>query len=207
LFDDDEGNEGDDFLLSKTMADETNAAKPGRWEESKAKAFLRAEIISGAIRPDMKPKAVFNMHPEEYGKWRYVNWSSNLTTLRKAIARDRDRMQKDAISYGKTVQIVREKYPRSTQTVWHLSPAARLLKQDVDDGKNAAMKPKELYESRPEYQTFSLAVFRKHIYQEVDSRPKHAIRFEKKKKKWLYPELHADHPRLRSNDNGTENAT
>ena len=44
----------------------------------------------------------------------------------------------------------------------------------------------------------NLDVFRKHIYQEVDSRPKRAIRFEKKKATFKYPELHKNHPRLQS---------
>jgi len=36
---------------------------------------------------------------------------------------------------------------------------------------------------------FELEKFGKHIYQEIDSRPKREMRFQKKKKAWLYPEL------------------
>ena len=64
------------------------------------------------------------------------------------------------------------------------------------------MSPRDLYLSRREYYGyFELKVFRKHVYQEVDSRPKRAIRFEKKKKAWLYPELYMDHPRLWNENN------
>ena len=46
-----------------------------------------------------------------------------------------------------------------------------------------------------------MAVHR-YIYPEVDSRPKRTMRFLKKKKKWKYPELHKDHPRLQDGFTG-----
>ena len=72
------------------------------------------------------------------------------------------------------------------------------LLEDVDNGQHKIMKPSQMYKTRPEYyEKFELDEFRNHIYQEQDdSHPKREIRFEYKKKKWLYPELHADHPRL-----------
>jgi hypothetical protein len=177
------------------------AAKPARtevetWGNSASKALLRAGIISGEIPADRLPKAVFNMNPEVHGKWKYINWANNLRTLRNAIQRDRSRMQRDAIAYGQTLQIVRARFAPTTP-LWHLSDCPTLLAKDVDEGKHKQMKPKDLHKSRPQYMVFSLQVFRKHIYQEVDCRPKRVIRFEKKKKGWLYPELHTGHPRLR----------
>ena len=149
------------------------------------------------ITPEMSPRAVFDLHPEEHSKWNYKNSSSNLRTLRAAIDRDRGRMQRDAIAYGHDLESVKALRAPTDKTPWHRSPAFRLLKQDMDDGKHKQMKPKDLYESQPEYHTnFTLEEFRKHIYQEIDSRPKRDIRFERKKKAWLYPELHKDHPRL-----------
>jgi len=172
-----------------------------KWAESKSKALLRSELLSGTITPEMKPRDVFALHPEEHGKWNYGNWSTNLRTLRAAIDRDRGRMQRDVISYGHDLATVKALRAPTDKTPWHRSPAFRLLKQDIDDGKHKQMKPKELYESRPEYHTdFTLEEFRKHIYQENDSRPKRKIRFERKKKTWLYPELHKDHPRLQEED-------
>jgi hypothetical protein len=43
------------------------------------------------------------------------------------------------------------------------------------------MQPMKLRTTRPEFMAFSLKVFRKHIYQEVDSRAKRLYRFAKKK--------------------------
>jgi hypothetical protein len=44
------------------------------------------------------------------------------------------------------------------------------------------MTPSELRASRDEYKAFDKDVFRNHIYQEADSRPKRAWRFAKKNK-------------------------
>lgn len=175
--------------------------KPEKWGTSESKALLRSGILSGAITSRMKPKEVYDMNPRIHGAWTYINWSNNLRNLRLAIVRDRGRMARDAIAYGQTFPIARAILPQSTadRPVWHLTAAPQLLKQDIDDNKHKQMPPRELHQTRPEYQLFPLSQFRKHIYQEADSRPKKAIRFEKKKQKWLYPELHVDHPRLRDN--------
>ena len=91
-------------------------------------------------------------------------------------------MQWDVLSYGHDIAIIQAQRSEPADAAWHRSPAYRLLKQDIDDRKNEQLAPKELWMSRPEYQAFDLQCFRKHIYQEVDSRPKRAIRFEKKRK-------------------------
>lgn len=65
----------------------------------------------------------------------------------------------------------------------------------------AKVMDEDSFLSRPEYQAFSLFRFRKHIYQEIDARPKRAARFERKKKKWRYPKHHEGHPRLQQNNN------
>jgi hypothetical protein len=167
------------------------------WADGQSKALLRSGILSGEITPQMKPQEIWNLHPEVHGAWGYANWSNNLRTLRSAIERDRSRMQQDALAYGQTIAIV-SALPRSNEPVWSLSAAPALLKKDVDDNKHKELKPKELWQSRQEYQEFSLEEFRPHIYQEVDCRPKREIRFQRKKSTWQYPEVHTDHPRLRN---------
>ena len=168
------------------------------WANSKSKAILRGGILSGEITPDMKPRAVFNLNPEEHGKWNYRNWSSSLSRLRKAVAKDQDRMLKDCIAYGHDLAWVKSNRTDS-KIPWHRSEAHQLLKKDVDDDKDVGVTPSKLYALREEYyNAFDLNCFRKHLYQERDSRPKRAIRFEKKKSAWKYPEVHKDHPRLQN---------
>ena len=52
---------------------------------------------------------------------------------------------------------------------WDQHVAKKLLKKDVTAEKYKEMNPKELRESRKEYQDFTPAVFRKHIHQEIYS--------------------------------------
>jgi hypothetical protein len=49
---------------------------------------------------------------------------------------------------------------------WHGSAAQKLLKETVEAGEHKGVKPKKLWQSRPEYQVYSLDTFRDHIYQE-----------------------------------------
>ena len=137
-------------------------------------------------------------HPEEHSKWEYTNWTNNLRNLRHAIEKDNKRMHDDMLSYGHDLAIVnalRAANPNQKPR-WRGSEAAKRLKEDVDKGKHLEMKHSTLHQTRPEYLVFDLDVFRKHIYQEIDSRPKRAYCFEKKKKAWKYPELHKEHPDL-----------
>jgi hypothetical protein len=188
---------------TSAMATEAPPKKKESWPNSESKALLRSGILSGLITPTMLPKQVYNMNPEVHKAWKYTNWCANLRSLQKAVGRDRGRMLDDVKSFAKDLAIVRQaQLSNPPKKPWHLSDACRLLKDDVSEGRDKTVKPMELYYSRPEYhEHFSLEVFRKHIYQERDSRPKRAFRFEKKKKRWNYPELHQDHPRMRNGSN------
>ena len=70
------------------------------WEKSKSKEILQHDLLNNTIKPEMKPKQVFEMHPEEHGKWEYANWTNNLRNLRAAYNRDNGRMVQDCLSYG-----------------------------------------------------------------------------------------------------------
>jgi len=166
-----------------------------KFEQSASKALIRADILRRKITEDTDPVIVYNSNVE-HQKWKYDNWKACLNRLIASVNRDRDRMLQDVIAYGHDLAIV--KVERPLIEVWHRSAAYQLLKKDVDDELYKILTPKQMWLKRPEYQAFALDVFRKHIYQEVDSRKKRAIRFEKKKKSWMYPELHQDHPQLAS---------
>lgn len=158
--------------------------------------------MDGSIPPTMTPEAVRQVEPHrvEHEKWPLKNWKSNLANLRSAISRDRMRMARDARDYGHDKKIVMNKRNEAgVPTPWHKTDCPKLLKQDIDAGKHLTMHPRDMYNDpeRPQYRKFELSVFRNHVYQEIDCRPKREMRFERKKKGWKYPELHEDHPRLK----------
>lgn len=152
-------------------------------------------MLRRAITTDTNPKWVWNQSAE-HQKYPYNSWKSNYERMLANIERDRARMMRDTLAYGRDLAKVLSVRTEAKEAAWHRSPARKLLKEDVDSKKHEDMSPMDLWLSREEYQAFDLDCFRKHIYQEVDSRPKRNYRFEKKQAKWNYPELHKGHPRL-----------
>ena len=146
-------------------------AKKKNWGQSASKALLRADILRGLVTASTDFKTLYESH-EEHKKWIYKNWKDGLTRLINAVDRDRGRMQADTLAYGHDLSIVQRGRTEAAEAAWHRSPAFRLLKQDVDNKKHEELTPQQLWESRPEYLAFDLRCFRKHIYQEIDSRPK-----------------------------------
>ena len=173
------------------------------WADSESKKVIRAKLLSGEITATMRPKEIFDMDIEVHRPWKnkYRNWSDNLRRMRKNVERDKQRMIDDCIAYGHDLAIA--KTYRTNRVAWHRSEAFRLLKQDIKDGRDKNMEPEQLYNSRREYREspFDLTEFRKHLYQIRDAEPKRALRFEKKKKAWKYPELHKNHPRNQEESN------
>ena len=60
-------------------------------------------------------------------------------------------------------------YPlaRDTAGFWDGSKAQEQLKEDMSNKYHEQLKPKSLWQSRPEYQEFDLQKFRGHIHQEL----------------------------------------
>ncbi|CAB9512023.1 hypothetical protein SEMRO_514_G158120.1 [Seminavis robusta] len=157
----------------------------GKWESSEAKMLLREGIISGDISAGLGPTAVYEMN-DEYKKFPFHRFQANFYTLRAKIQADYNRVVSDSVAYGHDIALVAElrteNPPRDLgYPNWGTHAAKKLLKADVDQDKQFDLKPSELWETRPEYKEFPLEVFRKHIYQEVDSRVSRAARFSKKK--------------------------
>jgi len=143
-----------------------------KWEKSEAKSVLRAGLLFGEITADMSAKQIFNLNPEIHAKWAgkegknwsetYSNWCNNLRNLRKQVARDQLRAAEDAAAYGHDLGIAQQY--RSDQPVWHREEAAKLIKEDVDEGNHLEMSPKKLWLTREQYyDVFGLEEFRKHV--------------------------------------------
>ena len=204
-------------VVRKNMAENTEEGKdnveerePLDWSKSESKALLRRKLIFDQIPSNLKPKQVFMLDYEVHKAWEekkdYENWSKGLNRLRKQIGRDRGRMLTEVGSFGADLAIVNKMRAQNPNPKprWHGSDAERLLKKDVKEGKHLQLKPRELWLDRNEYRVFSLDEFRPHIYQRADAMGKRKYRFEKKKKAWLYPELHENEPRLQNSDSDSD---
>jgi len=174
----------------KKTQQEKNAAviaaipKPEPWAKSEAKRMLKDDIVTGVVKPFMKPREIFLSRPE-FMEYESTNFTTNLRTLRDGINKDQKRMQKDCEYYGHDrallVDLRQTKPPaKDPAKSWHKSVARTLLKADITAGKHTQMKPSALYMSRREYQMYDPTVFRKHIHQEVDERASRLSRMQKK---------------------------
>ena len=126
------------------------------------------------------------MRPTWYKRYKFNNFKTNLNGLRKRITKDKDRADEDLATYLHDMQIPPSPpmapraaaYPR-----WQDSEAEQLLKSDIEAGTGTSLKPEPLWKSRAEYQSFPLAVFRKHIYQELRAEAETGYWLNKKKEK------------------------
>ena len=166
------------------------------WEKSKSQRNVQKGILEGTILPHTTAKELQRMN-EVHQKWPTAMLQERLEATRKEIERDQHRAKTDAKLYAKDLKFVKELRKATGEKLpWHLSPAAKQLKADMEAGKHNTMKPIDLYRSNPVYfENFPLEQFRKHIYQNRDAEPKRAYRFEKKKAKAKYPVLLEKHPR------------
>ena len=140
--------------------------KPIPWAKSDAKFYLREDVISGIISKNMKAKDVYNMRPQ-YKEYKYENFRNNLLSLRKAVKRDLGRAELDKEYYQHDKHLFRGDSNLNSKA-WHRSDAYNILKEDIKGGRVEGMKPKEIYNSRREYQAFSLKKVRIQIYVEQE---------------------------------------
>ena len=164
-----------------------------KWRNSKARYLLEQDLVSGAIpleSSEMKPCDVY-MQRHEFSSFDYQHFRDRLRELRKNILAQKDR----AISDCEAFIHDRQMYPKPDENHrgdprWEGSEAERLLRLDMDAGLHNIMKPKDLYQTRVEYNNnYPLFVFRKHIYQEEQRRKFLAHYYAKQQKKRIINNL------------------
>ena len=186
--DDDTSSDEDDEI---TELEELAAAalknkkkKGDDWQHSRAKGTLREDIILGRVTAASNPKDVYEMHAS-YKKFPFKNFGPNCKALILVVEKDKARMQHDCEAYGHDLEVVKglrsNEEPGFRLLSWHLSRARVLLKEDMAAGKHQQQQPKDLWLSRPEYQEYSLEVFRKAIHAAIDKVAKLTFRMDKKK--------------------------
>jgi hypothetical protein len=113
---------------------------------------------------------VYESRPE-YATYPVDVFTRRLASLRVVARGQNDRRSSDAAAsmYDRQLQ------PSATHNSngvprWEGSEAERWLKDDITNALHTQMAPKTLYNTRAEYQLFTLETFRGHIYQEIKRR-------------------------------------
>lgn len=84
----------------------------------------------------------------------------------KAIEKEKAASARDEEAFANDIAIVgRPTTTKKGGPIWVNSPAAKLLKEDIENGLNKNVAPKSLRITREEYQEFEEAEFRDRIYQ------------------------------------------
>ena len=94
-----------------------------------------------------------------------------MSALRTDAKTQNNRRNFDSQAYAHDRQL----FPHPTQSKngtprWKGSEAEQLLKLDITANLYAQHTPQEMYQSRRQYQQFTLKVFRGHIHQEIKRR-------------------------------------
>jgi hypothetical protein len=88
----------------QTSAAKKKSNKKGdTWINSKAKELLRNNIIAGKVTNKSQPETV-----QEYTKWPYKNFKTNLKNLLQAVTLDYRRMAEDCDAYGDDIALLLE---------------------------------------------------------------------------------------------------
>ena len=108
----------------------------------------------------------YNQFPD-FKLYPFLTFSTNLKTLQKAVEKRKKLVKQEEEEFHKQ-QLA---FPRNEMTsrgelYWDTHPANFLLQEDVKNGVDETLTPQELRKTRKEYQEFTPATFRKHIYQE-----------------------------------------
>ena len=142
---------------------------PEPWDKSQAMEYAKSLLLQDSdgtyqamsLKSFSKLSPLFEQYPLEYLK-RY------LENFRKKMAKNKEIVDFDEACLRHDRLIIPLKMTtKSGAARWDRHVAKKLLKEDITAKKHKEMNPKELRESRNEYQAFTPKVFRKHIHQEV----------------------------------------
>jgi hypothetical protein len=178
-------------------ADDNNGANKTTdpWREHPLRAFLEAELANYNIPVDvdeMGPKEVWQTYCNREdtahlfeGMVFGAAFKRRLASLRATMGASLNRAAMDQMAFDTH----RRNFPYQTfddagKRNWYGSAAEELLEEDLADGLYPTMKPAQLYALRPEYQEFSLDVFRGHIHQSIGTaKYYHTLKFRDEAKK------------------------
>ena len=147
---------------------------PALWIKSKAKEILKKDLIDGIVNDSMVARDVYMMH-EEYKEYDFKKFQNNFRSLKKVIKKHVGRAQVDHACLERDLEVhCRPDLTSAGFPFWDTSKARVSLKRDIDEGLHESMRPLELWQSRNEYQEFSLKKFRDHVTQEKRRRKQNA---------------------------------
>jgi hypothetical protein len=144
------------------------------WRNSQAKVLLLRDLSNGVLTLDeneMSAEEAWGTcyaHLTEFADVVYDQFKLQLKAHRKQMKEKTTAANAQEAALAHDRQIYPEKtHYKNGRRIFRMSPAHSLLAADVRDGRHNEMTPATLKRCRPEYQEWTLPVFRQWIYQEV----------------------------------------
>jgi hypothetical protein len=163
----------DEHIFGPSVPSRTRPVTAVPWNKSDAKRLLERDLASGLIPVsgrDMGSLAVYASRPE-YAAFPVNVFTRRLAALRVLARGQNARRASDAAALMRDQQLRPQATHNSNGVLrWEGSDAERLLKDDMSNGVHTQMAPQAMYNTRAEYQLFTLDQFRGHIYQESKRR-------------------------------------
>ena len=155
--------------------------KAEQWRFSEAKKILKKALAKGEDERGNKvlldkngmqqqPRNIYKLFKDlpEFQMSDFnveSKFHERLRRLREAVTNGKAEANRDRIRLENSLEI----HPIPSKRLF-VNIALPLLRIDMDANKHLEMTPKQLHNTRPEYQEFKLEKFRKHIHQEVYTR-------------------------------------
>jgi hypothetical protein len=136
-----------------------------KWRKSQEKKKLKEDIEKGLVTALMPAAEVYNMRDGIYHKYELDKFKVNLKNLIISIEKAKKLAADANHILSKTLEGKLEAYNLPTKT-WQWSEARKSAKAEILSGSAEGKTPKELYESKPEYQVYTLKQFRDNFNKE-----------------------------------------
>ena len=136
-----------------------------KWRKSDEKKKLKEDIEKGRVTDLMPAKQVYNMHEGMYHKYDFDKFAVNFRNLKIYIAKGKKLAAEAVVILGNTLEGKLDDYNSSSKT-WQWSDARKSAQEAITTKSATGKKPKEIYQSKLEYQEYTLKQFRDNFNKE-----------------------------------------
>lgn len=146
--------------------------KGQRWDKKNlVRQQLKTDLAVGFIPGGTDAESAWKMRAVYEAIEPVELWKSRYNSMVKMVMEGQVKALEDANDlYMDRLLHPREQYNARGEPEWVEHEAKDLLSIDMDEGLHKQMTKQELYNSRMQYQDFTLETFRGHVYQEEQTR-------------------------------------
>ena len=134
------------------------------WRTSRAKGLLRQLLEEGTISLSDAPEKVYKLH-NEFMKYKLSNFKTNFKNLALTVEKDKSQSAREEHALASDIALYNLDPIEMQQKKQQSATLAKLLYNDIENGRYQGVPPQQFQLSRKEYQEISLEKFRKKLYQ------------------------------------------